>query len=74
MCDVQTLTPHCGLLCEAQTHVYGMGSDPAQPDLCGQVDGPTNPFCSFFFCISELDLDQAYRLSLNPLNIIWLLV
>ena len=49
MCDVQTLTPHCGLLCEAQTHVYGMGSDPAQPDLCGQVDGPTNPFCSFFF-------------------------
>ena len=49
MCDVQTPTLDCGLFCEAQTHVYGMGSDPVQPDLCGQVDGPTNPFCSFFF-------------------------
>jgi len=28
----------------------------------------------YFFGISELDLDQAYRLSLNPLNITWLLV
>ena len=65
MCDVQTPTLDCGLFCEAQTHVYGMGSDPAQPDLCGQVDGPTNPFCSsssfcFFFGISELDLDQRH--------------
>lgn len=28
----------------------------------------------YFFGISELDLGQAYRVSLNPLNITWLLV